>query len=192
MYSMENRADHLDPTTESYEATIAKLSKQNEELTAKLKWYEEQFRLAQRKRFGASSEKTHPDQLDLFNEAEAEADPAKEEPQLETVTYKRKKQRGGREAKLDGLRVETIEYRLPEEEQVCVCCNGALHEMSKEIRRELIVIPAEVKVREEVRYVYGCRTCEREAIETPIVTALGPKPVQAGSLASPSMVAYIM
>jgi len=28
------------------------------ELTAKVKWYEEQFRLSQKRRFGASSEKT--------------------------------------------------------------------------------------------------------------------------------------
>ncbi|URJ62774.1 transposase [Paenibacillus polymyxa] len=42
------------------------------ELSAKLNWYEEQFRLAKKKRFGASSEQTHPDQLEfpLFNEAE--------------------------------------------------------------------------------------------------------------------------
>lgn len=148
--------------------------------------------MAQQKRFGTSSEKTHPDQLELFNEAESEADPAKEEPTMQTVTYKRKKQRGGREAKLEGLRVETVEYRLPKEEQACACCGGALHEMSTEVRRELKVIPAEVKVVEHVRLVYGCRRCEREEIATPIVTAQGPKPVQPGSLASPSMVAYIM
>ncbi len=39
------------------------LQQQIIELSAKLKWYEEQFRLA--KRFGASSEQTHPDQLEL-------------------------------------------------------------------------------------------------------------------------------
>ncbi|XBK05479.1 hypothetical protein ABFT51_12995 [Paenibacillus peoriae] len=32
---------------------------------AKLKGYEEQFLLAKKKRFGASSEQTHPDQLEL-------------------------------------------------------------------------------------------------------------------------------
>lgn len=60
------------------------------------------------------------------------------------------------------------------------------------MRATLEVILAEVKVMEIVRYVYGCRTCEGEAVSTPIVTATGPKPVQVGSLASPSMVAYIM
>ena len=188
---MEKRAD-TPSTIEKLAQQNAKMEQQIAELTAKLKWYEEQFRLAQQKRFGAASEKTHPDQMELFNEAEAEADPAKEEPTMETVTYKRKKQRGGREAKLEGLRVETIEYRLPEEEQICACCGGALHEMSTEVRRELKVIPAEVKVVEHIRLVYGCRPCERSEITTPIITAPGPKPVQPGSLASPSMVAYIM
>ncbi|WP_398573478.1 transposase, partial [Staphylococcus epidermidis] len=74
---------------------------EKEELQAKLRWYEEQFRLSQQRRFGASSEKTTPDQISLFNEAEVTADPAVEEPTIETVTYKRKKQRGQRERMLE-------------------------------------------------------------------------------------------
>lgn len=190
IYHMENRAATL--TTDELQQQIAKLEQQNTELKAKLAWFEEQFRLSQQKRFGASSEKTHPDQLELFNEAETEADPAKEEPTVETVTYQRKKQRGQREAMLENLPVETIEYRLTEEEQACSCCGGALHEMSTEIRQELKVIPAEVKVVRHVRYVYACRRCEREEITTPVVTAPMPQPVYPGSLASPSIMAYIM
>lgn len=48
----------------------ALLEQTNEELTAKLNWYEEQFRLSQQKRFGASSEQTDSNQLSIFNEAE--------------------------------------------------------------------------------------------------------------------------
>jgi transposase len=43
---------------------------------------------------------------------------------METITYKRCKQRGHREMVLENLPVETIEYRLPPEEQVCSCCSG--------------------------------------------------------------------
>jgi transposase len=123
---------------------------------------------------------------------ESEAKPEQAEPLLETVTYQRKKQKGQREAKLEGLPVETIEYHLPEADQVCPCCQGALHEMSKEIRKELKMIPAQVKVVEHVRHVYSCRQCEKEGIETPVITAPMPKPAAPGSLASPSILAYTM
>lgn len=191
---MENQTKSTTFTIDELAEQNAKLVQQNAELAAKLKWYEEQFRLAQQKRFGASSEKTHPDQLEmnLFNEAEVLATPASEEPNRETVTYSRKKSTGHREAKLDGFPVETIHYTLLEEEQVCSCCSGALHEMSTEIRNEITVIPAEVKVTRHVRHVYACRRCEREEIRTPIVTAPMPKPVYPGSLASPSIMAYVM
>jgi transposase len=190
---MKKTAEKKTPDTiEHLQERCLTLEQQVAELAAKVKWYEEQFRLSQQKKFGASSERTHPEQLQLFNEAETEADPVQEEPTMETVTYQRKKQRGQREAMIEDLPVETIEYHLPDEEQVCPCCNGALHAMSTEIRQELKIIPAEVKVVKHVRHVYSCRQCEREALETPIITASMPKPVAPGSLASPSMLAYIM
>ena len=43
-----------------------------------------------------------------------------------------------------------------------------------------------------VRYVYSCRHCQREEIETPIQTAPMPNLVISGSLASPSIVAHIV
>jgi len=190
---MEKRAETLS-TTEDYAAKVEVLEQQVAELTAKLKWYEEQFRLAQQKRFGASSEKTHPDQLtlDLFNEAEVLATPEGEEPPTEQITYERRKPSGKRETKLDKLPIETVTYELGEDEQVCSCCGGALHEMSTETRNEIEMIPAEVKIVRHVRKVYACRRCEREEIRTPIVTAPMPKPVYPGSLASPSSMAYVM
>lgn len=174
----------------------AQLQMENEQLRAKVQWYEEQIRLGKQKQFGSSSERTPPEQLQfkdlLVNEAEMEADPKREEPTVETITYKRRKATGQREAKLQDLPVEVIEYHLPAEEQVCPCCNGPLHTMSTEVRQELKVIPAEVKVVKHVRHVYSCRQCEREATETPVITAPMPKPVAPGSLASPSALAFIM
>lgn len=189
---MKNTAQTSKNKIEYYIARNEKLEMENEALEAKIKWYEEQFRLSQQRRFGSSSEQTQPDQLSLFNEAEETAEATVEEPTVETITYKRKKQKGQRERMLENLPRETIEYRLSEEEQVCSCCAGALHEMSTEVRNELKIIPAQVKVVEHVRYVYSCRHCERHEIETPIVTAEMPSPVYPGSLASPSAMAYSM
>jgi len=187
---MENRADISHPTPEE---VIRQLNEQVAALKLKLAWYEEQFRLAQRKRFGASSEQTHPDQLTLFNEAEAEADPSAPEPTVETVTVeRRKKAKGEREAKLANLPVETIHYTLDETEGVCPDCAGPLHAMSTEVRRELKIIPAQVSVVEHVRHVYSCRSCEQTGVRTPVVTAPMPAPALPGSLASPSMLAHVI
>lgn len=162
------------------------------ELNAKLKWFEEQFRLSRHRQFGTSSEKTDTEQLNLFNEVEDIANPKLEEPTMETVIYqRRKKQVGQREELLKDLPVEVIEYRLPESEQVCPCCQGTLHEMSTQVRQELKIIPAQVKVVKHIRYIYACRQCEQENITTPIIKAEMPKPIMPGSLASPTILAYI-
>ena len=189
---MEKTAHTSNESIEYFKAQNEKLEMENEALEAKLKWYEEQFRLSQQRRFGSSSEKTDSNQLSFFNEAEETADPTAQEPTVETITYQRKKQCGQREQKLENLPIETMEYRLTDEEQVCSCCGGELHDMSTEVRKELKVIPAQVKVVEHVRHVYSCRHCERHELETPIVTAKMPEPVFPGSLASPSAMAYTM
>jgi len=193
-FTMEKIGQHPTLTIEELATKNAELEKQNEVLLAKLNWLEAQFRLSQQKKFGASSEKTNKDQLalTLFNEIEITSEPSVEEPTLETITYKRKKRSGQIEAMLENLPVETIHYRLSEEEQVCLCCGEKTHEMSTQIRRELKIIPAQVEVVEHVQHIYSCRNCEKEGIETPIVTAKMPAPMYPGSLASPSAMAYLM
>lgn len=179
-------------TIEKLQERCRQLEKENAELTAKVNWLLEQFRLSQHRRYGSSSEKTNPEQQQLFNEIEAETQPLVAEPTIEKITYERRKRKGHRDAMLKDLPTETIEYRLPQEEQVCSCCGNSLHEMSSEIRQELKIIPAQVKVINHVRYVYSCRHCENHEINTPIVTAPMPAPILKGSLVSPSVMAYIM
>jgi transposase len=182
------------PSIEELQARCSELEQRVAELEAKLHWYEEQYRLAQHRRFGPSSERTHPDQQQIiFNEIEAEApSSAPEEPTFETITYERRKQKGQRQAALAELPVERIEHRLPEEEQVCPQCGGALHEMSEQVRQELKIIPAQVIRVEHVQSIYACRCCQEKEISTPVLTAPMPAPVIPGSLASPSSLAFIM
>lgn len=181
-------------TIEELQKRCVQLERENAELTTRLNWLMEQLRLSKQRQFGVSSERSAPEQqqLFLFNEAEVEAQPVPAEPAMETITCQRRKQCGHREVVLENLPVETVEYRLPAEEQICSCCGGPLHEMSTEVRQELQIIPAQVKVVRHVRYVYSCRRCEREEITTPVVTAPMPAPVLPGSLVSPSLMAYIM
>ena len=114
------------------------------------------------------------------------------EPEYEQITYKRRKQKGKRETLLEDLPVRRIEYRLPEDQQICDKCGEKLHEMSQQVRRELKYIPAKLEVVEHVTYVYSCRNCEGNGVNTPVITAPTPKAVLPGSLVSPSLMSHVM
>jgi transposase len=168
-------------------------AEENLQLKAKIAWFEEQFKLARHRQFGASSEQTLTGQEALlFNEAEAIALPDIPEPSVETITYDRRKPRGGRQAQVAGLPVEEIPYRLPEDEQVCPQCAGPLHEMGADVRQEIKIVPATVTLVLHQRFKYGCRHCQCEETTTPIVTAQAPKPAFPNGIASASAVAHIM
>jgi transposase len=167
----------------------------NQQLQAKVSWFEEQFKLTRARAFGSSSESTSEvsQGVLVFNEAEAAFDSARAEAETEKITYTRKRKSAGhRQEMLADLPVETIEYRLGEGEQVCSACGNPMHEMSTQERKEIAIIPAQVKVIRHVRYVYGCRHCDRNEITTPIVTAPGPSALIPKSLASASSVAWVM
>ncbi|MHB9038089.1 MAG: IS66 family transposase [Armatimonadota bacterium] len=172
--------------TQHMEARIQELETQN-------RWLLEQIKLAKHHRFGSSSENVAIQSEFVFNEAEATLDSAPEVVETETVTrVKKRKQPGHREDILRDLPTETIEYRIPEEEQVCKQCGNPMHEMSTECREQIEIIPAQVKLIRHVRYVYGCRHCDHSGESVPIVVADAPKGLIPKSLASPSAVAYIM
>jgi len=183
----------LQEEVSALKALLKDSNKQLQELEALNNWYMQQLKLNRKKLFGSSSESSKYDgieQLNFFNEAEAERKPFTEEPTSETVTYQRKK--GKRGSSLKNLPVEVIEYTLPESEQSCPKCGETLHVMSKEVRKELKIIPAKVSVVEHVSYVYSCRGCEKNNIETPVITAKAPKALIPKSLVSPGLMAYVM
>jgi transposase len=178
---------------ENWQQILAEKDARIAELEALVKYYEEQFKLSKIRQFGSLSEKgALPEQLLLFDEAENTANPNEPEPELEEITYTRRKRVGKREDDLSNLPIEVVKHKLPEEEQICSVCGGPLHEMGHDTRRELEIIPAQIKVIEHERAVYSCRNCEKTGDHVAIVKAATPQPVIKGSLASPSAVAHIM
>ena len=166
---------------------IEKLEDTVKKFETLVKYYEEQFRLAKYRQFGTSSEKSgSPDaeqisllpEAQIFNEAEATANKSVAEPELiEVEKHYRKHRRLVKDNLPEDIPVEKIEHSLPESEQFCAECGGALHVMGRESRRELVIVPAQVKVVEHICNVYGCRDCEKNNIHTPIVKAETPEPV---------------
>ncbi|MFC4353509.1 IS66 family transposase zinc-finger binding domain-containing protein, partial [Chryseomicrobium palamuruense] len=174
-------------TIEELEKKNAELERRNRELQADIEYYKQKYALLTAQKFGTSSEKTDKEQLELqlFNEAEISSTVLLEEPTLETISYTRKK-KIGRADRLNELPVETIHYDLSDSEKVCSECDHSMHEMSTQVRKELKIIPAQVKVVEHVQHIYSCRNCETHSIKTPIKKAEMPKPVIKKGLASPS------
>lgn len=181
--------------TAENQTEIAMLKARVSELETLVKYYEEQFRISKHRQYGASSEKSEYDlaQLSVFNEAELFADANVPEPELiEIEKHYRKRTRLTTDKLPDNLPVEVVEHDLPESEQVCPECGGPLHVMGRDIRRELVIIPAQVKIREHVRKVYACRDCEKDECGVPIVKSPANEPVIKGSFASPEAIAHIM
>ena len=169
------------------------LKAENAELSQKVDWLMAQFRLSRHQTFGASSEKSAYDQLNIFNEVEATCDSNITEPELALVErHFRKRRRLTNDRLPEDLPVEIIEHDLLDEEKICTECDGALHVMGKETRRELVIVPATAKIREHIRKIYACRSCEKDAIGVPIVKSPIDNPVIKGSFASPEIIAHIM
>ncbi|MDE7248460.1 MAG: IS66 family transposase [Lachnospiraceae bacterium] len=148
--------------------------------------------LAQRRQFGPSSEKYAEGytQMNLFNEAEQEADPGAGEPEMEEIhpkSYKRKKRTGKKEEDLSSFETtEVIEYKLEGGDRFCPECGTKYKVVTTETVKYLKFIPARFEVVEEVTYVYSCPECG--AMKRPQKAAALLK----GSVATPSLVAGIM
>ena len=84
--------------TAEWRALLAKKEDEIASLNRQVEWLTQQLRLMQGQRFGVSSERTQviSEQFTLFNEAEELAEPKAAEPDLEQITYKRRKQAGKR------------------------------------------------------------------------------------------------
>lgn len=81
---------------------------------------------------------------------------------------------------------------MPESERICPDCGGALRVAGQNVRKELTIIPAQVKVVEHRQEVYSCRYCENHSDHIPAVKAPSPEPLITDSFASPSLVAHII
>lgn len=87
-----SQSPDLQQENEQLRQQNAQLQAQLTQKDALIEHYLEQLRLMQKKQFGSSSEKhaVDPEQLSLFNEAEALADEKAEEPSVEEITYTRR------------------------------------------------------------------------------------------------------
>lgn len=161
----------------------------------------EELQLLLHKRFGASSEKADPDQLHLFNEAEATAATTPEpEARGEITVPEYTRNKGGRKPLPDALPRVRIEHDIADTEKPCPCGSGDQRPRIGEVVTEQAdIIPAQVQVLQHVRFKYGpCRECggvfpddaKQTAPRAIIVAPLPTQPIPK-SLASPGTCAFL-
>lgn len=197
---LKETIEYLRKDNESLKEQNAALLTQFSESTQTIANLQETVEYLKRKLYGSSSEKTKedPDQmtLDLFNEAEHEADPSLPEPVATEVigAYERnKKGKKSREGVLGDLPIQEIICRVPEAEQFCPLCGEQMELVGKKyVREEIQIIPAKVKRIHYYMEVYACKKCKDEHDEFVTTEAAVPMALLMHSLASPSTVAYIM
>jgi len=145
---------------------------------------EETIKQFQRKIFSSSSEKTSPDQLGLFNEAEELED---EDVAEETVAVKpHQRVKRPRVSIPKELPREEIVHDLPDDEKVCPHDGTVLKHIGSDDHEQLDIIPAQIKVLLHRRLKYACPCCNKH-----IVTANKPKQAIEKSLASAGLLAFV-
>ena len=163
----------LQKMIKTLQAVVDAANKREEALTQERDNLKEEVDLLRKKLFGTSSEKRVldiPGQLNFFNEAELEQDPALEQmEELEASspekTPKKRKARATDAERFKGILVEKEYLDLSEKEKNCPVCGTALKQIGEEfVRRELVFIPAKLKVREYYSRNYECPQCSQHGI----------------------------
>lgn len=198
--SQKIQLEQLSKTNAELTQSNAGLSKTVAELNGTIAGLNETIEYMKRKLFGASSEKSKPGefpgQLDIFNEAEATADVAAEEPSLkaaiEGYLRSQKKPKSTREEILAGLPIIQVPCGVAEADRQCPYCNTDMELLGKQVvREELRIIPAKIERIQYVQEVLICPQCKEDDVPV-IIKAETPSPLLKHSLASPSTVAYVM
>lgn len=146
-----------------------------------------------RKIFGASSEQVDVNQLSLFNEAEKHSDSKVEEPIKEEITYSRAKKSKvvGKKDNLANLETIVVEHKLEGEDLKCDDCGEEFTEIGVKSEKVIIkYVPAKLIAEKHIMYSYVCKSCEKEAGESNIISTTAPKSVFYNSMASNELVAH--
>ena len=194
--------DALRTKHDALRAEYSSLKEYANELERKLNWLSEQLLLAKHNKFSFTSEQQEQLVMNGFgrtlNEAELFADnkapevPSEEE--FETVAEHKRRKRTGTVTDIvpEDTPVEVVEHRLEGDDLVCPECGETMVEIGKDVRRTLVIKPAEVSIREDRYYTYACPKCKDENTEVPVIETPREEPLISGSFASPEAVAFLM
>ena len=182
---------------------IKELENENKKLQEKVNMLEHNVELltqavlhASKQRFGASSEKTPKIDGQCFLLDEIVDEILDENKIINIKEHKRPvRKKGDREKLIKALPHEVVECVLNAEEAFCTICGSDLKVIGKKkVRSEMEYIPPKLIIKDYFQYVYKCVECGKNDINPydSIYCAPVPSPVLTHSVASPSIIAWIM
>ena len=182
-FSLKSEAILLEENNRLLETKTVLLQEEIEELQKKLQ-------LALFRKYGRSSEKIDPSQIEFFEIPEVDEEPIEEDATIIVAAHPRKKK--GRKPLDPDLPRKIILHDIDEKDKICGC-GHELVKVGEEITERLQIIPEKVYVEQHVRPKWACRYCEGSGDEENPVFRIAPTPptMIPGSIATAGLLAFI-
>ncbi len=152
------------------------------------------IRQLKRARFGSSSERVDPEQLQLALEgceqdiaaATAAVTEAVAEIEAATTGTKPKRPPARNRGHLPS-HLEEVEREIDVEDKACPCCGGEMHKVREDVAKQLDIVPRRLRLLVTRRPVYGCRSCAEAMVQAP-----APERPVTGGMPTEALLAWII
>ena len=200
---LKDLVNELKETTKLLRKTLEDVQKEKAAIQQERDNFKEQVDYLTKKLFGSSSEKGAcdiPGQMNLFNEAESEMNPAAEASDQLAATEKPekaekpdRKKRSTNEERFKGIPVKKVMLEPDATDLTCSKCGGEMVPIGTEfVRRELKIIPARATVIEYYSVNYACKSCRQNDVTPTIIKGKDGKAHMMYGMASASTVAWVV
>jgi transposase len=169
---------------DSLQAENKQLRADLQQQKSRVQQLEEMIMALRHRHFSSKSEMTSPDQTSLFDEADSESE---ELPVDKTAVRGHQRKCNGRPRLAEDLPRVDVVHDLDEADRFCDTHGCSLTPMGVETSEQLEFIPATVQVIRHICRKYTCPECEGH-----VVTASKPAQPIAKSVATPSLLAWIV
>jgi transposase len=190
---MEMNINHLPDKVDDLKEIIIKQYKQEQKYKSVIKMLKEQINILRATIFGSSAEKLEeeePEQIQVFDETEKDA-PEEDEERTEVAAHSRRN--GGRKPLPENLPRVDIVHELDKEARIHGC-GREMKEIGEEVTEKLRIIPQQiiVEVHHRKKYACECEGVETEGLEGAVrIAPLEPSMIPQ-SIATPSLLAYVL
>lgn len=185
----EQKISSLESENSLLKQEKSSLEQENTNLKEKVENQQLQINVLNRYLFGSKREATQKTdeniivgtQCSIFGVPEDEEIKKQVEEQTEKITVYRKKKNtknpaGIKKSELKNIETVTEEYVLNPDKDKCPACSSELKQIGKEVvRQEIEYVPAKLKLKNYVQYVYKCTNCGTEKSEKETATIVKAK-----------------